>query len=92
MRGPKPAYPIDLKAEEVEQLHHLVRAHTSPQAQPVRARIILQAYEHPESSNQQIAAQVGTSDRQVRKWRKRWVTTHKLADAPRSGAPRHFSP
>jgi len=58
----------------------------------VRARIILQASEHPESSNQQIAAQVGTSDRQVRKWRKRWVTTHILADAPRSGAPRRFSP
>jgi hypothetical protein len=35
---------------------------------------------------------VGTSDRQVRKWRKRWVTTHTLADAPRSGAPRRFSP
>src|SRR6266699_1716816 len=31
-------------------------------------------------------------DRQVRKWRKRWVTTHTLADAPRSGAPRRFSP
>lgn len=30
-------------------------------------------------------------DRQVRKWRKRWVTTHTLADAPRSGTPRRFS-
>jgi hypothetical protein len=59
MRGPRPAYPIELTAQEVEQLHQLVRAHTSPQAQAVRARIILQAYEHPESSNQQIAVQVG---------------------------------
>ena len=92
MRGPRPAYPIELTEEEVEQLHQLVRAHKSPQAQAVRARIILQASEHPESSNQQIAARVGTSDRQVRKWRKRWVTTHTLADAPRSGAPRRFSP
>ena len=91
MRGPRPAYPIELTAEEVEQLRQLVRAHKSPQAQVVRARIILQACEHPQSSNQQIAAQVGTSDRQVRKWRKRWVTTHTLADAPRSGAPRRFS-
>jgi transposase len=91
MRGPRPAYPIELTAEEVKQLHQLVRAHKSPQAQAVRARIILHASEHPESSNQQIAAQVGTSDRQVRKWRKRWVTTHTLADAPRSGAPRRFS-
>ncbi len=92
MRGPRPASPIELTAEEVEQLHHLVRAHKSPQAQVVRARIILQAFEYPESSNQQIAAQVGTSDRQVRKWRKRWILTHKLTDAPRSGAPRRFSP
>jgi transposase len=92
MRGPRPAYPIELTAEEVEQLHQLVRAHKSPQAQAVRARIILQAYEHPESSNQQIAAQAGTSDRQGRKWRKRWVITHALTDAPRSGAPRRFSP
>lgn len=92
MRGPRPVYPIELMAAEVEQLHHVVRAHNSPQTQVARAQIILHAFEHPESSNQQIAAQVGTSDRQVRKWRKRWVTTHTLADAPRSGAPRRFSP
>ena len=92
MRGPRPAYPIILTAEEVERLHQLVRAHRSPQAQTVRARIILQAFESAESSNQQIAAQVGSSDRQVRKWRKRWVLTHTLTDAPRSGAPRRFSP
>ena len=92
MRGPRPAYSIELTAGEVEQLHQLVRAHTSSQAQVVRARIILQAFEHPESSNQQIAAHAGSSDRQVRKWRKRWMLTHTLADAPRSGAPRRFSP
>ncbi|HXX77654.1 MAG TPA: helix-turn-helix domain-containing protein [Ktedonobacteraceae bacterium] len=92
MRGPRPAYPIELTAEEVEQLRQLVRAHQSPQAQAVRARLILQAYEHPESSNQQIATQVGTSDRQVRKWRGRWVASRTLADAPRSGARRRFSP
>jgi transposase len=92
MRGPKPAYPIELTEAEVEQLHHFVRAHNSPHAQVVRAQIILHAFDHPESSNQQIAAQVGTSDRQVRKWRQRWGETHSLADAPRSGAPRRFSP
>ena len=92
MRGPRPAYPIELTREEAKQLHQLIRAHTSPQAQVIRAWIILQAFEHPESSNQRIAAQVGTSDRQVRKWRKRWTLTRRLADAPRSGAPRRFSP
>jgi hypothetical protein len=28
----------------------------------------------------------------VRTWRGRWVKTHSLTDAPRSGAPRRFSP
>lgn len=51
MRGPRLASPMELTAEEVEQLHQLVRAHTSPQAQVIRAQIILQAFEHPESSN-----------------------------------------
>ena len=92
MRGPKPAYPIQLTAEEAKRLQHLIRAHTTPQTLAVRARIILSANAHPEQSNQQIASSVGTTDRTVRTWRARWVTTHSLADAPRSGAPRRFSP
>lgn len=92
MRGPKPAYPIALTAQEAEQLEHLMRAHTTPQALAVRARIIVRAHAHPEENNQQIARSVGTSDRTVRTWRARWVKTHSLADAPRSGAPRRFSP
>jgi Winged helix-turn helix len=92
MRGPKPAYPIALTTEEAEQLQHLIRAHTTPQTLAVRARIILRAHEHPEQNNQQIALAVGTTDRTVRTWRGRWVKTHSLADAPRSGAPRRFSP
>ncbi len=43
MRGPKPAYPIALTTEEAEQLQHLIRAHTTPQALAVRARIIVRA-------------------------------------------------
>ncbi|HEU5379379.1 MAG TPA: helix-turn-helix domain-containing protein [Ktedonobacteraceae bacterium] len=78
MRGPRPAYPIELTTEEAAHLHQLVRAHKSPQAQVIRARIILQAFERPESSNQQIAAHVGTSDRQVRKWYARWQGAYPL--------------
>src|SRR5438105_11554612 len=92
MRGPKPAYPIELTAEEARHLQHLVRAHSTPQTLAVRARIILSATAHPEQSNQQIASAVGTTDRTVRTWRGRWVKTPSLADAPRSGAPRRFSP
>ena len=92
MRGPKPAYPMDLTAEEVQHFQHLIRAHSTPQTLATRARIILSAHEHPEQSNQQIASTVGTTDRTVRAWRGRWVLTRSLADAPRSGAPRRFSP
>jgi hypothetical protein len=92
MRGPKPAYPIELTAEEAKQLQQLIRAHSTPQTKAVRARIILTAHAHPEQSNQQIASALGTTDRTVRTWRGRWVKTHSLADAPRSGAPRRFSP
>ena|SRR5437588_5655872 len=92
MRGPNPSYPIDLTAAEAKQFEQLIRASRTPQALVMRARIILSAYKHPEQSNQQIASAIGTTDRTVRKWRGRWVKSHSLADAPRSGAPRRFSP
>jgi hypothetical protein len=92
MRGPKPSYPIELTAAESKLLKHLIRASRAPQAQAMRARIILTAAQHPEHSNQQIASVVGTTDRMVRKWRGRWVASQTLADAPRSGAPRRFFP
>lgn len=92
MRGPNPSYPIELTAAEAKQFEHLMRASSTPQALVMRVRIILTAYQHPEQSNQQIAQAAGTTDRTVRKWRGRWVATHSLADAPRSGAPRRFSP
>lgn len=92
MRGPKPNYPIALTKAEQEQLRQLVRAHTTGQTLAIRVRIVLAVHDHPEWSNQQIAQEAGTSDRQVRKWRGRWVATRSLADAPRPGAPRRFSP
>jgi FixJ family two-component response regulator len=92
MRGPKPAHPIVLTAEDVRKLQQLIRAHSTPQTLAVRARIILTANVHPEQNNQQIAAVVGTTERTVRSWRARWITTRLLVDAPRSGAPRRFSP
>ena len=92
MRGPHPSYPIDLTEAQAKQFDQLIRASSTPQALVMRARIILTAYHHPEQSNQQIASASGTTDRTVRKWRGRWAVTYSLADAPRSGAPRRFSP
>jgi hypothetical protein len=92
MSGPKPIYPISLTEAEVKSLQALAQGHKTGQSMAVRARILLYANKNPEWSNQRIAQEVGTTDRNVRKWRARWVGAHSIADAPRSGAPRHFSP
>jgi transposase len=92
MRGPKPTHQIQLTAAAAEQLRRLIRAHTTAQVLVVRAQIVVTAHDHPDWSNQQIARHVGTSDRMVRKWRRRWCQTARLEDAPRAGAPRRFSP
>jgi transposase-like protein len=92
MRGPKPHYPITLTDDTAAHLRQLMRAHSTPQAQVLRARIVLTSYEQPDWSNDRIAQTLGTSERMVRKWRRRWVETPSLADAPRSGAPRRFPP
>lgn len=92
MRGPKPQYPIILTTEERNTLQRLVKSRKAAQGQVVRARIMLAADEHPEWNNQQIAQEVGCTDRTVRHWRRRWHETHTLTDLPRPGAPRRFSP
>jgi transposase len=92
MPGPKPSYPIQLFENEITELRQMIKARKTPQGKVMRARIILAAHEHPDWSNQQIAQEVGTSDRMVRKWRKRWTKTKSLEDLPRPGAPRRFPP
>src|SRR5205807_8503865 len=92
MGGPKPIYPISGTEAELNRMREVARAHKTRQSMAMRARILLYANDHPECSNQQIAHVLTTTDRNVRKWRGRWVSTHSIADAPRSGAPRRFSP
>jgi len=92
MRGPRPKYAIELTTEEEQTLRRLVNSRKTPQGQARRARILLAAYDHPEWSNQQIAHEVGTVDRVVRFWRRRWSRMRSIDDLPRSGRPRVFSP
>ena len=92
MRGPKPKYPIELTTEEEQELRKLANSRTAPHVQVIRARILLAAYDYPEWSNQQIAEAAGCQRRNVRKWRRRWAETRSIADLPRPGAPRRFSP
>jgi hypothetical protein len=68
-RGPDPKYPINLTTEQQQTLRQLVKSRKAAQGQVVRARIILNAHDHPDWSNQQIPETVGCSDRSVRKWR-----------------------
>lgn len=92
MRGPKPKYPIILTTEERDSLEQMIKSRKSAQGKVLRAHIILKAADHPDWTNLQIAQVVGCTDRAVRKWRRRWVESQSLADLPRSGAPRRFSP
>jgi hypothetical protein len=92
MRGPKPKYPIILTTKERDSLEQLVKSRKTAQGQVLRAQIILNAADHPDWTNPQIAQAVGYTDRAVRKWRRRWVESKSLDDLPRSGAPRRFSP
>lgn len=90
--GPQNNYPIQLLDNEIDELRHRINARKTSQATAMRAKIILLAHEHPDWSNQQIGQEAGCSDRTVYTWRKRWVETQSLADLPRPGAPRRFSP
>ena len=92
MPGPAPIHQIELSEPQLAKLTKIAHSHSAPHAEVVRARIIELAARQPQWTNQQIAAEVGCSDRTVRKWRSRWVATQTLKDAPRPGAPRRFSP
>ena len=92
MSGPQPQYSAELTPKERSELEKLINAHKASQGQVLRAKIILTTDQQPEWNNQQIAQEVGCSDRTVRKWRKRWYERRSLADLPRPGAPRRFSP
>jgi transposase len=92
MRGRKKTYIVELEATEEKQLRRVVACRKSPQGEVLRAKVILTCHEHPDWSDERVAVSVGCSTGMVRKWRERWVETHCLKEAPRSGRPREFSP
>jgi transposase len=92
MRGRKTIYPITLTDEQKKHLHQLVNARNTPQGQARRAQIILFAAEHPDWTNDRIAAEARCSEKTVRTWRARWHREQSLEDRPRPGRPRVFSP
>jgi len=83
---------LQLAPHELHHVKHLVQAHRTPQAVARRAGLIEAWHAHPDWSTQQFARALNRHENWVRKWRQRWPETHSLQDAPRSGAPRRFSP
>ena len=85
---------IRLARDEKHQLEKIVHAHSSPQAQAFRCRLILRCGRTDRPTNDQVAHEFGCDPGTVGKWRQRFARQRLdgLAARPRSGAPRAFSP
>ncbi len=99
MQGPKPPT-IELTASDRQALEALTRRPSTPQQIAFRARIMLACADG--FNNAQVARQLDTSVNTVRHWRTRWLgleplsrndlsVAERLEDAPRPGAPTHFT-
>lgn len=84
---PRVAQAVELTEEQKGELQRLVQARRSPQAQVLRAQIVLLAAEG--FSNQEIAAKLETGEPTVGRWRRRFLRQGLagLVDAARSGRP-----
>jgi hypothetical protein len=85
---------IRLSRDEKYHLQKVAHAHSSPQAQALRSRIILRCSQGDRPTNEAVARECGCDPGTVGKWRTRFAAQRLggLADLPRSGAPRTFSP
>jgi putative transposase len=98
--GPQAAQ-IELDTETRQALEGLMRRHSTPQQQVLRARIILLAADR--KNNTQIARELAITRDMVGLWRNRWASfaalplaelsvSERLEDAPRPGAPMILTP
>lgn len=85
---------IRLSRDERQRLQKIANAHSSPQAQAFRSRLILRCGQADRPTNEQVARELDCDPGTVGKWRTRFASQRLdgLADLPRSGAPRTFSP
>ena len=88
------ATPVSLSDDQRRALLGLVRAHSTPQALALRARIILRAGDPDRPTNLHIAGELACDNDTVGRWRRRFARQGLagLQDAPRSGRPPVFSP
>jgi Helix-turn-helix domain len=86
---------LQLTRMEEQQLGKLANAPSTPQGLAFRARLVLYCADGPDvPRNDHVAAKLGCHPDTVSKWRKRFqrLRLDGLADLPRSGHPRAFSP
>jgi hypothetical protein len=80
-------------AEQLAEARRVAAQASAPHARVRRARLTLWLAEHPLLSHAEVGRQVGLNSETVRKWRRRWTRQPwSLADAPRPGRPKRFSP
>lgn len=85
---------ILLSRDEKQHLEKIIHAHSSPQAGVFRSRIVLRCGQTDRPTNERVAEEFGCDPDTVGKWRTRFADQRLdgLADLPRPGAPRTFSP
>ena len=94
---PKIVPPLELSAQEREELQQLVNRHSTPQQIALRANIILLAAAG--ENHRAIGRRLNISRDMARLWRNRWIelkskniaARERLVDAPRPGVPMSFS-
>ena len=71
-------------------LHALLRAHSTPQALALRARIVLRAADPDRPSNLALSREIGCDNHTAGKWRRRYLALGLagLQDAVRAGRPK----
>jgi putative transposase len=92
---PTPIAPrIILSQNARANLHTLIRAHSTPQALALRARIVLRAADFDRPTNLQISRELSCDNRTAGKWRRRYLALglSGLQDAIRSGRPKVIAP
>jgi len=83
---------IELTPEERSELERRARRQTATRREVFRAQVVVLAADG--LRNDEIAERLGTVRTTVSRWRKRFFEQRDagLADRPRSGRPRTFSP
>jgi transposase len=78
-RGPMPKQ-LPVSPQQEANLQKIIRRSQSPQSLVTRAKIVLKGAQFGRR-NQQIAQELGTTNKTVRKWRARWLQGYETLEA-----------